>query len=180
MNGAGKPRVLVVDDHPLNLKLLQRVLELDGFEVIAADCLAAAQEALARELPHLIVLDLQLPDGDGLTLARELKARPETLSVSILACTAGAMKGERERALAAGCDAYMSKPIDTRDFAELCVSLLPARFSSPKMPPADVTPDVTPADVGAPSPDLATPRSPLVPDAPDGAFRAATARAVSP
>jgi two-component system, cell cycle response regulator DivK len=180
MTGAGKPRVLVVDDHPLNLKLLQRVLELDGFEVIAADCLTAAQETVARALPDLIVLDLQLPDGDGLTLARELKGGPAPAPVSILACTAGAMKGERERALDAGCDAYMSKPIDTREFAELCVSLLPARFSSPKMAPADVMPEVTPADVGAPVPDAVTPRSPLVPDAPDGAFRAATARVASP
>jgi two-component system, cell cycle response regulator DivK len=180
MNGAGKPRVLVVDDHPLNLKLLQRVLELDGFDVIAAECLSAAQDEVARALPDLIVLDLQLPDGDGLSLARELKGRPTPVPVSILACTAGAMKGERERALDAGCDAYMSKPIDTRDFAELCVALLPARFSSPRMLPADVTPEVTPADVGAPVPGVATPRAPLVPDAPDGAFRAATAPAASP
>jgi CheY-like chemotaxis protein len=180
MNGAGKPRVLVVDDHPLNLKLLQRVLELDGFDVTAADCLAAGQDEVAQALPDLIVLDLQLPDGDGLTLARELKARHHSSSVSILACTAGAMKGERERALEAGCDAYVSKPIDTRKFAELCVSLLPARFSSPKMPPADVLAEVTPGDVGAPVPSVPTPRSPLVPDAPGGAFRAATARAASP
>jgi two-component system, cell cycle response regulator DivK len=180
MNGADKPRVLVVDDHPLNLKLLQRVLELDGFEVIAADCLVAAQHEVARALPDLIVLDLQLPDGDGLTLARELKERPAPAAVSILACTAGAMKGERERALEAGCDAYMSKPIDTREFGELCVSLLPARFSSPKMPPAEVTPEVTPDDVGAPVSAPASARRPLVPDAPDAAFRAATAPAVSP
>lgn len=180
MNGAGKPRVLVVDDHPLNLKLLQRVLELDGFEVVAADCLLAAQDTVARALPDLIVLDLQLPDGDGLTLARELKGRPAPAPVSILACTAGAMKGERERALDAGCDAYMSKPIDTREFAELCAALLPPRFSSPKMPPADVTPDVTPADVGAPVPGVSTARPPLVPDEPNAAFRAATAPAASP
>jgi CheY-like chemotaxis protein len=177
----GKPRVLVVDDHPLNLKLLQRVLELDGFDVVAADCLGGAQEQVALGLPDLIVLDLQLPDGDGLSLARDLKSRPETAACSILACTAGAMKGEQERSLAAGCDAYMSKPIDTRDFAELCVSLLPPRFSSPKMAPAEVSPDVKPDDVSAPQdPQPATRRSPLSPDAPGAAYPAATARFASP
>ena len=119
------PRVLVVDDHQLNLKLLERVLELDGFAVVGVQTLAAAERAVAEQLPDLIVLDLQLPDGDGLALARALKARPETATCSILACTAAAMKGEQERALAAGCDAYMSKPIDTHAFAEECASLLP-------------------------------------------------------
>jgi CheY-like chemotaxis protein len=142
-----KPQVLVVDDHPLNLKLLQRVLELDGFEVIGADCLAAAEQAIARGLPDLVVLDLQLPDGDGLTLASAMKADPEMRHVAILACTAGAMKGEEERSLAAGCNAYMSKPIDTRAFSDVCASLLPRQFTSPTMQPADVTPDVTARDI---------------------------------
>ena len=70
------PRVLVVDDHDLNLKLLQRVLELDGHEVIPADSMAAAERAIAAERPALIVLDLHLPDGDGLDLARRLKSSP--------------------------------------------------------------------------------------------------------
>jgi CheY-like chemotaxis protein len=69
-------RVLVVDDHALNLKLLQHVLEYEGHEVIAADSVAAAERALAAGKPALIVLDLQLPDGDGLDLARRLKATP--------------------------------------------------------------------------------------------------------
>ena len=125
MTGDGVPaRVLVVDDHALNLKLLQHVLEYDGHEVIAADSVAAAERALAAGKPALIVLDLQLPDGDGLDLARRLKATPETESCAIVACTAGAMKGDKERALAAGCDAYVSKPIDTRDFARLVGAML--------------------------------------------------------
>ena len=124
MAGGPSPRVLVVDDHDLNLKLLQRVLELDGHEVIPADSMAAAERAIAQERPALIVLDLHLPDGDGLDLARRLKSSPETEWCPILACTAGAMKGDQERALAAGCDAYLSKPIDTREFAELVASML--------------------------------------------------------
>jgi CheY-like chemotaxis protein len=117
-------RVLVVDDHELNLKLLQRVLELGGHDVVTANSLRAADEVLAERLPALIVLDLQLPDGDGLDLARRLKARPETASCLILACTAEAMQGDDERALAAGCDAYVSKPIDTREFSALVDELL--------------------------------------------------------
>jgi CheY-like chemotaxis protein len=116
--------VLVVDDHELNLKLLKRVLELGGHDVVGASSLADAEAVLAERLPALIVLDVQLPDGDGLDLARRLKARPETAACVILACTAEAMRGDAERALAAGCDAYVSKPIDTREFAALVDELL--------------------------------------------------------
>ena len=68
-------RILVVDDHELNLKLLQRVLELDGHGV-TAETLSAAERAIAHEVPALIVLDLNLPDGDGLDLARRIKSEP--------------------------------------------------------------------------------------------------------
>ena len=122
--GSGPARVLVVDDHELNLKLLQRVLELEGMHVIPAASIRAAELALAQEVPALIVLDLQLPDGDGLDLARRLKRDPKTGSCAIVACTAEAMRGDEERALAAGCDAYVSKPIDTRAFAALVSSML--------------------------------------------------------
>jgi CheY-like chemotaxis protein len=119
-----RARILVVDDHELNLKLLQRVLELDGHEVICAKSIAQASRLLAEREPDLIVLDVQLPDGDGLDLARRVKAMPPADSCAIVACTADAMTGDRERALAAGCDAYVSKPIDTRQFAALVSSML--------------------------------------------------------
>jgi two-component system, cell cycle response regulator DivK len=122
--GSGPARVLVVDDHELNLKLLQRVLELEGMQVVPAASIRAAELALAEELPAVIVLDLQLPDGDGLDLARRLKRNPRTESCAIVACTAEAMRGDEERALAAGCDAYVAKPIDTRAFAALVSSML--------------------------------------------------------
>ena len=124
------PRVLVVDDHELNLKLLLRVLELEGLEVTGVGTLAEAEEEIARAQPAVVVLDLQLPDGNGLDLARRLKADRETAGPAIVACTAGAMRGDRERALEAGCDAYVSKPIDTRAFAALVSSLIPASLRS--------------------------------------------------
>jgi CheY-like chemotaxis protein len=122
--GCETARVLVIDDHELTLKLLQRVLELEGHTVIAVGSMRAAERALADSVPALIVLDLQLPDGDGLDLARRLKASRRTGSCAIVACTAEAMRGDQERALAAGCDAYVSKPIDTREFAALVSSML--------------------------------------------------------
>jgi CheY-like chemotaxis protein len=118
---------LVVDDHELNLKLLQRVLELEGLDVTAVGTMAAAEQAIAQQLPDVIVLDLLLPDGDGRDLARRLKADPQTAGCAIVACTAGAMRGDRERALDAGCDAYVSKPIDTQGFAALVSSFASAR-----------------------------------------------------
>jgi CheY-like chemotaxis protein len=131
VSGNGPARVLVVDDHPLNLMLLQRVLEIEGHDVVAVDSLRAARRAIAERLPELVVLDLQLPDGDGLDLARELRSNPRHRDCAILACTAGAMKSDEDRALAAGCDAYASKPIDTRGFARLTSSLLKARLPGP-------------------------------------------------
>jgi two-component system cell cycle response regulator DivK len=117
-------RILVVDDHELNLKLLERLLEIEGHEVRAADSLAAAERALAEEHPAMIVLDVNLPDGSGLELTRKLKSRPGTASIPIVACTAGVLPEEEREALEAGCDAYVSKPIDLRRFATIIASIL--------------------------------------------------------
>jgi CheY-like chemotaxis protein len=117
-------RVLVVDDHELNLRLLERLLEMEGREVRSAGSLAAAERALAEERPAMIVLDLNLPDGSGLELTRKLKAEPRTASIPIVACTAAVMPADEDRALAAGCDAFVAKPIDLRRFSEIISSIL--------------------------------------------------------
>ena len=117
-------RILVVDDHELNLKLLERLIELEGREVRAVNSLAAAEQAVAEEQPAMIVLDLNLPDGSGLELTRKLKAHPMTASIPIVACTAGVLPSDEQGALDAGCDAYVSKPIDTRRFATIVASML--------------------------------------------------------
>jgi two-component system, cell cycle response regulator DivK len=116
--------VLVVDDHEFNVALLGRLLELEGHEVRAADSLAAAERALAEEQPAMIVLDLNLPDGSGLDLTRKLKSHPRTASIPIVACTAAVMPSDEHDALAAGCDAYVSKPIDLRRFQTVVASML--------------------------------------------------------
>jgi CheY-like chemotaxis protein len=110
---AGEP-ILIVDDNPLNLKLVRLLLSSEGYEVRTA---SDAEEALAvlREFrPRLILMDIQLPGMDGLALTRQLKAEPATRDILVVGLTAYAMKGDRERALAAGCDGYIAKPIDTR------------------------------------------------------------------
>jgi two-component system, cell cycle response regulator DivK len=121
---AGPGRVLVVDDHDISLKLLERVLELEGREVRAADSLAAAARALAEEQPALIVLDLNLPDGSGLDLTRKLKSEPRTASIPIVACTAAVRPADEDEALEAGCDAFVAKPIDLQRFSAVISSML--------------------------------------------------------
>jgi CheY-like chemotaxis protein len=121
---AGPGRVLVVDDHELNLKLLERMLELEGREVRAADSLAAAERALDEEQPALIVLDVNLPDGSGLDLTRKLKSEPRTASIPIVACTAAVRPADEDEALEAGCDAFVVKPIDLQRFSAVIASIL--------------------------------------------------------
>jgi CheY-like chemotaxis protein len=117
-------RVLVVDDHDFNLRLLERLLELEGREVRSADSLAAAERAIAEEEPAMIVLDMNLPDGSGLELTRRLKSEPRTASIPIVACTAAVMQSDEDRAFEAGCDAFVSKPIDMHRFSTIVSSIL--------------------------------------------------------
>jgi CheY-like chemotaxis protein len=126
-------RILVVDDHELGRRLIARVLEREGHEVIAVASLSAAVAAACCHTPALAVLDLHLSDGDGLELVRVLRDDPRTAAAPIVACTAAVEEPERRRALAAGCDAYVAKPIDIQEFAALVSSLLanPRRVPSP-------------------------------------------------
>lgn len=124
------PRVLVVDDHALNIELVAFTLEADGFEVWRAADAAQALRCLAREVPDLILMDIQLPGMDGLALTRQLRRDPSMQQVLIVAFTAYAMRGDAERMLAAGCDAYLSKPIEVGCLAQDLRCLL-ARGRSP-------------------------------------------------
>jgi CheY-like chemotaxis protein len=106
--------ILVVDDNHTNLKLVTDVLRFEGHCILTATDAKQAQAVVRRSPPDLILMDIGLPDMDGLALTQILKADQETLHIIIVALTAFAMKGDEERAIAAGCDGYIIKPIDTR------------------------------------------------------------------
>ena len=107
-----KKHILVVDDNPRNLKLAFDVLEDAGYEVVEAADAEKAQIMIDRNLPDLILMDIALPGMDGLTLTSKIKANERTKHIRIIALTAFAMKGDDQKALAAGCDGYITKPID--------------------------------------------------------------------
>ena len=117
-------RILIVDDNPVNLKLASELLELDGYEVSQAADAEQAQEMLARDLPDLILMDIALPGMDGLTLTRRIKADSRLKHIPVVALTAFAMKGDDQKAYDAGCEAYITKPIDTRGLPKTVANLL--------------------------------------------------------
>lgn len=106
--------VLAVDDHLANLKLLEAILSRHGYAVRSATNAAEAMRLITESRPQAILMDIALPGMDGYELTRKLKADPQTRDIVIVAVTAYAMKGDREKALAAGCDEYISKPIDAK------------------------------------------------------------------
>ena len=104
--------ILIVDDNPANLKLARLVLVAAGYEVRTAVDAEAALALLESFEPRLILMDLQLPGMDGLALTRKLKRDPRHRHVVVVAFTANAMKGDDIKARAAGCDGYITKPVD--------------------------------------------------------------------
>ena len=111
-------RILIVDDNVTNLKLVAYLMKAKGYEVATAVDAETALAAVRTARPRLILMDLQLPGVDGLELTKQLKADPETREIIVIAVTAYAMKGDQDRAIAAGCDDYVTKPIDTRQLPE--------------------------------------------------------------
>ena len=123
--------ILVIDDNPTNLKLVAALLEFEGYIVLKAVNAEEAQVVLADTLPELILMDIALPGMDGLTLARKLKAGERTRHIRIAALTAFAMKGDDQKAFDAGCDGYITKPIDTRTLPEQVAGLLAKERARP-------------------------------------------------
>jgi CheY-like chemotaxis protein len=119
--------ILVVDDNPINLKLVADLLAFEGYRVLKAVDGEEAAHKVQEDPPDLILLDVDLPGIDGLTLTKRLKGDPRTANIIIVALTAFAMKGDRQRAIAAGCDAYVTKPIDTRELPAQVAELLQHR-----------------------------------------------------
>ncbi|MFN7954294.1 MAG: response regulator [bacterium] len=117
-------KVLLVEDQPLNRELATDLLEIAGFTVCQAESGERAIQVARAESPGIILMDISLPGMDGLAATRILRADPRFRSVPIVALTAHAMKGDEDRALNAGCDGYITKPIETASFAQRVTEIL--------------------------------------------------------
>jgi CheY-like chemotaxis protein len=120
-----EPRtVLVVEDNDKSQKLFCALLELHGYRPVSARSVAEAVAAAVEQLPVVVLMDIQLPDGDGTSALRALRADPRTAGIPVVAVTAFAMRGDRERLLAAGFDGYVTKPIDAHTFVDEVAALV--------------------------------------------------------
>jgi len=117
-------RILIVDDNSVNLKLASQVLEAEGYAIVTAVDAELAQEILEDTVPDLILMDIALPGMDGLTFTRKLKDDKRLKHIPVIALTAFAMRGDEQKASEAGCDGYITKPIDTRKLPHLVAELL--------------------------------------------------------
>jgi two-component system cell cycle response regulator DivK len=124
-------QILVVEDDPANMKLTVLLLEREGYEVIQATDAEEGIRIARAELPKLILMDVQMPGMDGLTATRLLKSEPATRDIRIVALTALAMRGDRERMEAAGCNGYISKPIRYQEFLKVVEEMLAGQDGMP-------------------------------------------------
>jgi two-component system cell cycle response regulator DivK len=118
-------RILVVEDDTQNSYLIGFILEKSGYEVVTVGDGEQAVEAAAERTPDLILMDMLLPKMSGYDATRAIKSDPVTAGVTIIALTAYSMKGDRERILEAGCDGYISKPIDPETFVSQMEEFMP-------------------------------------------------------
>ena len=118
-------RVLIVEDNELNMKLFHDLLEASGMTILQTRNGIDALEVAKRERPDLIVMDIQLPEMSGLEVTEKIKSDPDLAPIPVIAVTAFAMKGDEERIRAAGCEAYLSKPISIDRFISTVKAFLP-------------------------------------------------------
>jgi two-component system cell cycle response regulator DivK len=119
-----KPRVLVVEDNIDNFELVRFLLERAGYQVFSAANGVEGVDAAKREQPDLILMDLSMPEMDGWNATSHLKADEQTRHIPVLALTAHTLPGDRKRAIDAGCDGYISKPLNVSSFDRLVATLL--------------------------------------------------------
>jgi len=122
-------RILIVEDDPTDMKLLSAIMDSSGHHVLGKTSAESAMVEILRQQPAMILLDLRLPGADGLALARLLKQNPATRAIPIVALTAATEMFSREEALAAGCDAYLVKPFETRKLPAQVDALFKRPFS---------------------------------------------------
>ena len=119
-----KEKILIVEDNPLNMKLLEMTLRTKNYTLLKATDGEEALDMAMSERPDLIIMDIQLPKMSGLEVTRKLRETPAFSHTPIIAITAYAMKGDKERVIESGCDAYLSKPINTRELPEMIAEML--------------------------------------------------------
>ena len=123
--------ILIIEDNAVNLELARALLEVEGCIVLSARDATEGHRLARQYQPELILMDISLPGMDGLAATRKLKGDPATAGIPVVALTAHAMHGDESAARRAGCDGYLSKPINTRTFAgTLRVWLQPQRISN--------------------------------------------------
>jgi len=120
-------RVLIVDDNQLNLELARDILEMDDFEVEIAESGSEGIEKAKQAIPDLVLMDLRMPEMDGLEAMQIIHNDASTCHIPVVVLTASVMKGEQDRLMAAGFDAFLQKPIDPSKFADEVTSLLNCR-----------------------------------------------------
>jgi two-component system cell cycle response regulator DivK len=108
--------ILIVEDNEQNMKLVRDLLQVKGYRTLEAGTAERGLELARAHAPDLVLMDIQLPGMDGVSALRALRSEPATASVLVAAFTASAMKSDRERIVSAGFDAYLSKPIEVREF----------------------------------------------------------------
>lgn len=129
-----KARILCVEDNPQNMRLVRKILMTAGYDVLEAVDGKSGIEMTEREHPDLVLMDVNLPDIDGLEATSRLKAQPDLTHIPIIALTANAMHGDRERCLQAGCNGYVPKPITKNELLNTVAHFLvtPARVDASK------------------------------------------------
>jgi len=119
-----KEKILIVEDNPQNMRLLKMVLRAGNYTLLMATDGEEALDVAMKEHPDLIIMDIQLPKVNGLEVTRKLRETPAFSRTPIIGVTAYAMKGDKERVIESGCDAYLSKPINTRELPEVIAGML--------------------------------------------------------
>jgi len=119
-----KEKILIVEDNPLNMRLIEMTLRAKDYTLLKATDGEEALDTAKRERPDIILMDIRLPKMSGLEVTRKLRQIPTFSHIPIIGVTAYAMKGDSERVIEAGCDMYLSKPINTRELPEVIAKVL--------------------------------------------------------
>lgn len=138
-------KILYVEDNPQNMRLVRKILAAAGYEVIEATSGLAGIAAVEQDKPDLVLMDVNLPDINGLEATSRLKAMPEVAHIPIIALTANAMHGDRENCLAAGCDGYLAKPVMKNELLNTVALFLKQAAAASKTSATPVEPPKAPA-----------------------------------